>query len=149
MPADRLGGDDLVQLVAEPAIQAQDEPGAHLRVFEHGAVHTTHRGGDDVVEILLPAAVSLHRIEAQLDAGDVALAIRPADDLVHAALDRDRTRLDQLSPVEQLQIGVERTAPSDRDQVAKRPVILGRQADPWAWAMPHMTAGVTAAPRWT
>ena len=39
LPGDRLGRDDLVQLAAEPAVEAEDEPGLHLRVLEDRAVH--------------------------------------------------------------------------------------------------------------
>jgi hypothetical protein len=103
-PADRLRGDDLVELPAEGAVEAQDEPGAHRRVLEDRAVHAAHRGRDDVVEVLLTATVALHRVEAELEARDVVLAVRASDDLVDAALDRDRARLDQLRPVEELEV---------------------------------------------
>ena len=90
-----------------------------------------HRGGDDVVEVLLAAAVPLHRVEAQLELGDVVLAIRPADDLVHAALDGGRARLDELGPVEEVEVGGEAAAPTaDGDEVAEGPVVLRREADP-------------------
>jgi hypothetical protein len=83
-----------------------------------------------VVEVLLPAAVALHRVEAQLELGDVVLAVGAADDLVHAALDRDRARLDELGPVEEVEVRVEALAPApDGDEVAERPVVLRRQAD--------------------
>ena len=45
---------------------------------------------DDVVEVLLAAPVSLHRVEAQLHRGDVVLAVGAADDLVDGALDGER-----------------------------------------------------------
>ena len=129
-PGDRLGGDDLVQRRGEAAVEAEDQAGADLRVFEHGAVHPTHRRGDDVVQVLLAAAVALHRVEAQLELRDVVLAVGAADHLVDAALHGDRARLDQLRPVEEVEVGVEALAPaSDGDQVAERPVVLGRQPD--------------------
>ena len=55
-----------------------------------GPVHPADRRRDDVVEVLLAAAVPLHRVEAELHRRDVVLAIRAADDLVDAALDRER-----------------------------------------------------------
>ena len=130
VPADRLGRDDLVQRRREGSIEAEDQPGADLRVLEDGAIHAAHRRGDDVVEILLAATVALHRVEAQLEAGHVVLAVRAADDLVDAALDRDRARLDQLGPVEEVEVRLEAAPPAtDRDEVAERPVVLGRQPD--------------------
>ena len=74
-------------------------------------VHAADGGRDDVVEVLLAAAVSLHRVEAQLHRRDVVLAVRAADDLVDAALDRERRALDELGPVEQLQVAVEALGP--------------------------------------
>ena len=41
-------------------------------------------GRDDVVEVLLAAAVPLHRVEAELHRRDVVLAVGAADDLVDA-----------------------------------------------------------------
>ena len=129
-PGDGLGGDDLVQLVLEGAVQAEDEARPHLRVFEHGPIHAAHRRGDDVVQVLLAAAVALHRVEAQLQAGDVVLAVGAADDLVHAALDGGGAGLDQLGPVEEVEVGLEGAAPAaDGDQVPELPVVLGRQPD--------------------
>ena len=131
LPGDRLGRDDLVQLPAEATVEAEDQAGPDLGVLEHGAIHAAHRRGDDVVEILLAAAVALHRIEAQLELGHVVLSIGAADHLVHAALDRDRARLDQLGPMEEVEIGLEGPAATPGgDELAKRPVVLRRQADP-------------------
>ena len=89
------------------------------------------RRRDDVVEVLLAAPVPLHRVEAQLHRRDVVLAVRAADDLVDRALDGDRARLDELGPVEQLQVAVEALGPPgmDRDQVAELPVVAGRELD--------------------
>ena len=96
-----------------------------------GLVHPAHGRGDDVVEVLLAAAVPLHRVEAQLHRRDVVLAVGAADDLVDGALDRERRALDELGPVEQLQVTVESSgsARRDRDHVAEFPVVLGRQLD--------------------
>ena len=129
-PRDGLLHDDLVELVRERAIEAEQEPGLH-RVLQRRLVHTAHRSRDDVVEILLAAPVPLHRVEAQLHRRDVVLAVGAADDLVHGALDGDRARLDELSPVEQLEIAVEALgAPGmDSDQVAELPVVAGGQLD--------------------
>src|SRR3954454_9409777 len=85
-PRDRLLGDDLVQLVREGAVEAEDQ--ARLdRVFEGRLVHPSNRSGDDVVEVLLPAPIALHRVEAQLHRGDVVLPVRATDDLVDGTLD--------------------------------------------------------------
>ena len=130
-PADRLLDDDLVELEREGAVEAEDEPGLD-RVFETRLVHAADGGRDDVVEVLLAAAVSLHRVEAQLHRRDVVLAVRAADDLVDRALDGERRALDELGPVEQLEVAVERAVPPrrDRDHVAELPVVLGRELDP-------------------
>ncbi len=106
-------------------------PGLH-RVLERRAVHPADRRRDDVVEVLLAAAVPLHRVEAQLRGGDVVLAVRPADDLVDRALHGDRARLDELRPVEQLKVAVEALRPPrvDGDQVPELPVVAGRELDP-------------------
>src|SRR4051794_11482232 len=69
-PRDRLLGDDLVQLVREGAVEAEDQAWLH-GVFEGRLVHASNRGRDDVVEVLLPAPVPLHRVEAQLHRRDV------------------------------------------------------------------------------
>ena len=129
-PADRLLDDDLVELERERPVEAEDEPGLD-RVLEGRPVHAADGGGDDVVEVLLAAAVSLHRVEAQLHRRDVVLAVGPADDLVDRALDRERRALDELGPVEQLEVAVERPVPPrrDRDHVPELPVVLGRELD--------------------
>ena len=44
--------------------------------------------------------------------GDVVLAVGAADDLVDGALDGDRAGLDELGPVEQLQVAVEALGPA-------------------------------------
>ena len=128
---DRLLDDDLVELERERAVEAEDQPGLD-RVFEGRLVHAADGGRDDVVEVLLAAPVSLHRVEAQLHRRDVVLAVGPADDLVDRALDRERRALDELGPVEQLEVAVERAVPPrrDRDHVAELPVVLGRELDP-------------------
>src|SRR5829696_4795458 len=79
----------------------------------------------------LPAAVALHRVEAQLHRRDVVLAVRAAHDLVHGALDRERRALDQLRPMEQLEVAVERLGAlrRDGDEVPELPVVLGRELD--------------------
>jgi hypothetical protein len=38
-PGDRLRRDDLVHRRREAAVEAEDQPGANLRILEHGAVH--------------------------------------------------------------------------------------------------------------
>ena len=85
---DGLLDDDLVELVREGPVEAEDQAGRD-RVLEHRAVHAADRGADDVVQVLLAAAVALHRVEAQLDGGDVVLAVGAADDLIDGPLDRD------------------------------------------------------------
>ena len=85
-----------------------------------------------MVEVLLAAAVPLHRVEAELRRRDVVLAVGPADDLVDGPLDGQRARLDELGPVEQLEVAVEAAGASrrDRDEVAELPVVLRRELDP-------------------
>ena len=75
--AERLLDDDGVDLQREGAIHHQNQPGAHLRIFQQRAVLPANGGGDDVVEVLLALAVTLHRVEAQLQRGDVAAGDRP------------------------------------------------------------------------
>ena len=130
-PRDRLLGDDLVELVRERAVEAEDEAGLD-GVLERRAVHAADRRRDDVVEVLLAAPVPLHGVEAQLHRRDVVLAVRAADHLVDGTLDRDRARLDELGPVEQLEVAVEALGPPgvDRDEVAELPVVAGRELDP-------------------
>ena len=130
-PADRLLHDDLVQLVREGAVEAEDQ--ARLdRVLERRPVHPAQRGRDDVIEVLLAAAVPLHRVEAELHGRDVVLAVGAADDLVDGPLDRDRRALDQLGPVEELEVAVEAPVAllGHRDRVAELPVVAGRELDP-------------------
>ena len=123
-------GNDLVQLIRKGPVQAEDQARID-RVLEDSSVHAADCGADDVVEVLLAAAVALHGIEAQLDGRDVVLAVCAADDLVDRALDGDRRTLDQLRPVEELQVAIEAAAAArgDRDELAELPVILGREPD--------------------
>ena len=104
-PADRLLHDDLVELVRKGPVEAEDEPGLD-GVFQRRPVHPPRRRGDDVVEVLLAAAVALHRVEAELHRRHVVLAVGAADDLVDGALDGDRARLDEFRPVEELEIPI-------------------------------------------
>jgi D-serine deaminase-like pyridoxal phosphate-dependent protein len=86
-----------------------------------------------VVEVVLAAAVALHRIEAQLERRDVLRAVGAADRRVHRTLDRERARLDQLGPVVDLVEGVERVDAArvgDRDEPVELPVVLHRERDP-------------------
>src|SRR6185436_10494649 len=63
-------------------------------------------------------------------AGDVVLAVGPADDLVHTALDGGGAGLDQLGPVEEVQVSLEGAATAaDGDEIPELPVVLGRQPD--------------------
>ena len=122
--------DDLVELEREGAVEAEDQ--ARLdRVLEARPVHAPRRRGDDVVEVLLAAAVPLHRVEAELHRRHVVLAVGAADDLVDGALDGDRRALDQLRPVEELEVAVEAAGPRrrHRDRVAELPVVAGRELD--------------------
>ena len=97
-PGDRLLHDDLVQLVGKGPIQAKDQ--ARLdRVLQRGLVHPADRGRDDVIQVLLAAPVSLHRVEAELHRGDVVLAVAAADYLVDGPLHGQGAALDEFCPV--------------------------------------------------
>ena len=74
-PADGLRGEDLVQLAAERTVEAEDEPGLDLRVFEDRAVHARTAAAMMWSRSCSSAAVALHRVEAQLEAGDIAAPI--------------------------------------------------------------------------
>ena len=108
----------------ERAVHHQDQPGAHLRVLERGAVEAADRGEDDVVEVALAAAVALHRVEAQLERRDPLRAVGAADRAVHGALDRERGGLDQLRPVvdrvERVEI-LDAARVGDRDERGRTP----------------------------
>jgi len=112
-------------------IGAEDESGLD-RVLEECAVEPADRGHDDVVEVLLAAAVALHRVVAKLERRDVRLAVCPAHDLVDRLLDRERARLDELGPVVEGQELIEglALALADRDEVDEVPVVLHRETDP-------------------
>src|SRR6476469_5620495 len=69
-PADRLLDDDRVLLGRERPVHHQDQARSRLRVLEARAVEAADRGEDDVVEVALAAAVSLHRVEAELERRD-------------------------------------------------------------------------------
>ena len=85
-----------------------------------------------MVEVALAAAVALHRVEAHLAGRDALRAVAAADHAVHAALDGERARLDQLGDVVDL---VERVEPvdaariGDRDHPVELPVVARRQRD--------------------
>src|SRR5262249_35158071 len=57
--AQRLLDDDGVDLRCERAIHHEDQAGARLWIFEQRAILPTQRGGDDMVEVALAAAVAL------------------------------------------------------------------------------------------
>ena len=118
---------------AERPVHHQDQPGAHLRVLERGAVEAADRGEDDVVEVALAAAVSLHRVEAELERRDPLRAVGAADRRVHGALDRQRRRLDQLrpvvDPVERVEVR-HAARVADRDEPVELPVVLDGECDP-------------------
>jgi hypothetical protein len=127
---DRLVHDDLVHPVVEGPVEAEDEADLH-GILERGAVQAADRGHDDVVEVLLAAAVAFQRVVAELEGRDVRLAVRATDDLVDRLLERDRARLDELGPVVQLQEVLERLPALGvhGDEVDEFPVVLGRKAD--------------------
>jgi hypothetical protein len=146
-PQDGFLDEDLIELVGERPVEAEQQPGLD-RVLEGRPVHPAQGGGDDVVEVLLAAPVALHRVEPELGRGDVVLAVRAADDLVHGPFDGQRAGLDELGPVEQLEIAVEAVRPSrrDGDQVAELPIVLGREPDPLGMGdAPHDRRGDRAA----
>src|SRR6185503_12677146 len=71
---DRLVDDDLVQRVGEGAVEAEDESRAN-GILETRAVEAADRRHDDVIEVLLAAAVPLHRVVPELERGDVRLSV--------------------------------------------------------------------------
>src|SRR5215831_6912371 len=90
------------------------------------------RGEDDVVEVALAAAVSLHRVEAELERRDPLRAVGAADRRVHAPLDRERRGLDQLRPVVDRVERVEAGDPArvaDGDEAVELPVVLDGERD--------------------
>ena len=89
-PVNRLLDDDLVLSPVEGAVHHQDQPRAHLGVLELREVEPADRGEDDVVEVALAAAVSLHRVEPQLERRDALRAVGAADRGVDGALDGQR-----------------------------------------------------------
>ena len=132
-PADRLLDDDLVQPPVERAVHHQDQPGAHLRVLEAREIESADRGEDDVVEVALAAAVSLHRVEAELERRDPLRAVGAADRAVHRALDRERGGLDELGPVVdlvQLVEALDAARVGDGDERVELPEVLDRERDP-------------------
>ena len=85
-----------------------------------------------MVEVLLALAIALHRVEPQLQRGDVALAIRAADNLVDGALDGQRAGLDQLGPAEDLVVlgeVVDLVGIADGDEFDKLPVVFAWQTN--------------------
>src|SRR5258705_3502320 len=130
--ADRLLHDDRVLLGGERPVHHQDQAGADLRVLQARAVEAADRGEDDVVEIALATAVSLHRVEAELERRDPLRAVRAADGGVHRPLDGDRARLNQLRPVVNLveRVEVRDTARiGDRDEAVELPEVLHPERD--------------------
>jgi hypothetical protein len=129
-PPDRLLDDDRVQLRRERAVHHQDQSGADLRVLEARAIEPSDRGEDDVVEIAFAAAVSLHRVEAELERRDPLRPVCAADCGMHRHLDRKRARLDQLRPVVDRVERVEvrhAARVRDGDEPVEVPVVLHRQ----------------------
>ena len=131
--ADRLLDDDRVLPLGERPVHHQDQAGAHLRVLEARPVEPADGGHDDVVEVALAAAVSLHRVEAQLERRDPLRAVGAADRGVHRALDRERARLDELGPVvdrvERVQV-LDALRVGDGDELVELPEVLDRERDP-------------------
>jgi hypothetical protein len=85
-----------------------------------------------VNEVRLAPAGPLHRVEPQLQRRDPLRAVRAADRRVHAPLDREGRRLDQLRPVIDLVERVEvRDAAriADGDEPVELPEVLHRQRD--------------------
>ena len=86
-----------------------------------------------MVEIPLAAAVSLHRIEAELERRDPLRAVGAADRGMHRALDGERGGLDQLrpvvDPVEHVEVG-DAARVGDGDERVELPVVLDRERDP-------------------
>jgi hypothetical protein len=132
-PADGLVDDDLVQPEVERPIHHQDQPRPHLRILEAGKVEAPDRGEDDVVEVAFPAAVALHRVEAELEGCDPLRAVRAADRAVYRALDCDRGGLDQLRPVVDLVELVQAAHAvrvGDGHERVERPEVPNREGDP-------------------
>jgi hypothetical protein len=86
-----------------------------------------------VIEVALSAAVSLHRVEPQLERRDPLRSIRAADRCVHAPLHRERRALDQLGQVvdavERVEVG-HAARIGHGDHAVELPVVARRQRDP-------------------
>ena len=104
---------------------------------------------DDVVEVALAAAVSLHRVEADLERRDPLRAIGAADRGVHGALDGERARLDQLRPAVDLVQRVEvldSARVGDGDEPVELPEVLDGEGDALlVGKAPHDLGGDRAA----
>ena len=85
-----------------------------------------------MIEVALAAAVSLHRVEADLERRDPLRAIGAADRGVHGALDGERARLDQLRPAVDLVQRVEvldAAGVGDGDEAVELPEALDGEGD--------------------
>src|SRR5712691_9257033 len=78
----RLLEEYLVHAEVERPVEADNDACFH-GVLEEGPVETTYGRHHDVVQILLPTSVSLHRVEAELEEGDVVLSVGTRYCLVH------------------------------------------------------------------
>ena len=95
---DRFLDDDRVQGLIERAIQTENETGFH-RIIEKGTIEPADGRIDDVVEVTLSAAIPFHRVITQLEGRNVRLPVGATDHFVDGLFDRQRARLNELSPV--------------------------------------------------
>ena len=128
---DGLLHDGVVGLGIQAAVGAEDDARMDVRILEQGTIHAVRRGHDDMVQVALAVPVALHRAVTQLDQVDVAMPIAAADDRFDAGLHGLGTGLNQLGPVEEIQVRLERldVRGIGGHQLGEIPVVLAGQLD--------------------
>ena len=152
-PVDGLVDDDLVESLARNARSKGRARRPRLTGYS-GVARSIPRRAAAMMwsRSCSPPRLRFIRLVRAPGGGDVVLAVRAADVLVHGSLDGQRARLDELGPVELLEVGVEAAGPprGDGDQVDGTPnESLVGSFDPLAVGkIPHSDRRVTAPPRW-